>query len=114
MLSCDWLQRFQYNLLVKYLKVLRNNKRLFIRNLFNIVSGDVRSPTGSNVKQILRNTGLDPRYEAQHKFSNWRVNPHVDYWTVPLLTSLLELRSENWQVNFDIEEAFLTKVGSEL
>jgi hypothetical protein len=47
---------------------------------------------------------LDPRYEALHKFSNWRVNPPVDDWTVLLVTSLLELRSENWQVNFDIEE----------
>ena len=93
-----------YSRFVKYLKVLRCNKRLFIRNLFTIVSGDVRSPTGSNVKQILRNTGLDPRYEAQHKFSNWRVYPPADEWTIPLLSSLLELRSENWQVNFDIEE----------
>ena len=40
---------------VKYLKVLKNNKRLFIRNLFSSVSGDVQSPTGSNVKQIIKN-----------------------------------------------------------
>ena len=93
-----------YSRFVKYLKVLRNNRRPFIRNLYDIVSGDARSTTGSNVKRILRNTGLDPRYEAQHKFSSWRVYPPADSWTVPLLTSLLELRSENWQVNFDIEE----------
>jgi hypothetical protein len=89
---------------VKYLKVLKNNKRLFIRNLFDIVSGDAQSPTGSNVKQIIRKTGLDPRYAAQHKYSNWRVYPPADDWTVPLLTSLLEIRCENWQVNFDTEE----------
>ena len=89
---------------VQYLKVLKNNKRLFIRNLFDIVSGDAQSPTGSNVKQIIRKTGLDPRYAAQHKYSNWRVYPPADDQTVPLLTSLLEIRSENWQVNFDTEE----------
>ena len=87
---------------VKYLTVLCNYINL--KNLFNIVSGDVRSATGSNVKQTGRNPGLDRSHEAQHKFSNWRVNPPVDDWTVPLLASLLEIRSENWQVNFDIEE----------
>ena len=89
---------------VKYIKVLKNNKRLFIRSLFDIVSGDANSPTGSNVKQIFRKTGLDPRHEAQHQYSNWRVYPPADDWTVPLLTSLLEIRYENWEVNFDTEE----------
>ena len=93
-----------YSRFQKYLKVLKNNKRLFLRCLYDIVSGDVKTPTGSNVRKIFLDSGLDPRYTAKHQYSNWRVYPAADSWTVPLLTSLLELRANNWQVNFDAEE----------
>ena len=93
-----------YSRFRKYLTVLKLNKRPFIRTLYDIVSGDARSPTGSNVRKVLLDSGLDPRVVSKHKFSSWRVYPPADGWTVPLLTSLLELRSENWQVNFDMEE----------
>ena len=93
-----------YSRFRKYLTVLKQNKRPFIRTLYDIVSGDARSSTGSNVRKVLLDSGLDPRVVSKHKFSSWRVYPPADGWTVPLLTSLLELRSENWQVNFDMEE----------
>ena len=47
---------------------------------------------------------MDPRVEPQSSFSNWRVYAPSDSWSVPLLASLLQLRSEEWIVNFDIEE----------
>ena len=93
-----------YSRFQKYLKVLKNNKRLFLRDLYDIVSGDVKTPTGSNVRKIFLDSGLDPRYIAKHQYSSWRVYPAADSWTVPLLTSLLELRADNWQVHFDVEE----------
>ena len=93
-----------YSRFVKYVKVLINNKRLFIRTLFDIVSRDARSPTGSNIKKIMQDTGLDPITVPQYKYSSWRVYPASDNWTVPLLNSLMELRSGNWQVNFDVED----------
>ena len=93
-----------YSRFTKYLSVLKLNKRAFIRTLYGIASGDVRSPTGSNVRKIFLNAGLDPRQESKHKFSDWRAYPPADSWTVPLLTSLIELRAESWQVNFDVEE----------
>ena len=46
--------------------------------------------------------------------STWRVHPSVDSWTVPLLSSLLELRAENWQVMFDVEEEEDTLADQEI
>ena len=40
-------------------------------------------------------------------FANWRVYNANDTWSVPLRVSLLELRSESWEVNFDLEEEAL-------
>ena len=40
----------------------------------------------------------------QCKFADWRVYEAEDIWTVPLVSSLLLLRSDNWEVNFDLYE----------
>ena len=47
---------------------------------------------------------MDPRVKPQSSFSNWRVYTPFDSWSVPLLASLLQLRSEAWIDNFDIEK----------
>ena len=93
-----------YSRFVKYLSVLKKNKRLSLRTIFNIVSGDVRTSAGSNVRKILLDTGLDPRSVSSHQLSGWRVHQPADNWSVPLLASLLELRNKNCEVNFDIED----------
>ena len=88
----------------QYLKVLKKNKRPFLRTLHNIVIDDVKSLTGSNVRRILLDTGLDPRSTSKHQLADWAVYQAADTWTVPLLASLLELRNETWVVNFDLED----------
>ena len=47
---------------------------------------------------------MDPRVVPQSRFSDWRVYPPSDSWSVPLLASLLQLRSDAWVVNYDIED----------
>ena len=93
-----------YSRFVKYLKVLRNNKKPGIRSLYNTVASDAKTLTGANVRKVLLDTGRDPRCMAKHELRDWTVYQPADTWTVPLLVSLLELRQENWEVNFDIEE----------
>ena len=93
-----------YSRFVKYLSVIKNNKKSILRTLYNISANDVRTTTGGNIRKILLHTGMDPRVEPQSSFSNWRVYTPSDSWSVPLLASLLQLRSEAWVVNFDIEE----------
>ena len=75
--------------------------------LYRIAANDVRTRTGSNVRKIFLNTGADPRSGQRRMFGNWRVHNANDTWSVPLLASLLQLRSESCEVNFDIEEEAL-------
>ena len=93
-----------YSRFLKYLTVLKKNKRPFLRTLHNIVLDDVKTLTGSNVRRILLDTGLDPRSTSKHQLADWAVYQAADTWTVPLLASLLELRNETWVVNFDLED----------
>ena len=93
-----------YSRFTKYLSVLKKNKRSIIRTLYSIAANDVRTLTGSNVRKIFLDTALDPRYVPGSRFADWRVYTAADTWSVPLLSSLLELRSDTWEVNFDVED----------
>ena len=93
-----------YSRFIKYLTVIKNNKRNFLRTMYSIVANDVKTLTGANIRSILLDTNLDPRCTARHQFTNWRVYQPADTWSVPLLVSLLELRNDTWEVNFDAEE----------
>ena len=68
------------------------------------MKSDIKTTSGSNIRTILLSTGIDPRYQKKYRISSWCVYPPLDTWTVPLLTSLLEVKSECWEVNFDSEE----------
>ena len=93
-----------YTRFTKYSAVLKMNKRSAIRTLYSISAGDTRTSTGANTRRILLDTKLDPRSTHARELESWRVYPAADAWTVPLLTSLLQLRSDSWVVNFDLEE----------
>ena len=93
-----------YSRFLKYVSVLKNNKRSFLRTLVNLAASDVRSLTGSNLRKILVDTGKDPGSSSKNELKYWRVHQPQDSWTTPLLVSMLEVRSGNWEVNFDGEE----------
>ena len=88
----------------KYIMMVKKNKRPFLRCLYEIVKDDVQTTTGSNIRTVLLSTKVDPRFMSRHHLKTWHVHPPQDNWTVPLLTSLLELRAGNWEVVFDDEE----------
>ena len=71
--------QMMYSRLTKYLAVLKNNKRAVIRTLYSIADSDVRTVTGSNVKKIILDSGLDPRQVHAEDFANWRVYTVADY-----------------------------------
>ena len=93
-----------YSRFVKYLTMLKRNRRPAIRDLCWISASDVRTTTGGNVRTIFLKSGMDPRLVPQCKFADWRVYEAKDKWTVPLVSSLLLLRSDDWVVNFDLDE----------
>ena len=93
-----------YSRFIKYLKVLSQNRKPFIRTLFNLVSKDAKSLTGSNVRKILLQTDQDPLSLDRYCIRSWRVYPPKDGWSVPLLRSLMNLRDDEWVLVFDEEE----------
>ena len=103
-----------YSRFIKYLSVLKKNKRPVLRTLYNVVSNDVKTLTGSNIRKVLLDTSLDPRSISRHQLSEWTVYQPADSWTVPLVVSLLELRHENWEVNFDFEDEMDTLDDKEI
>ena len=66
--------------------------------MYNIAVNDVKTTTGGNVRKVLLQSGMDPRTIPKHRFSDWRVYKSADTWTVPLVSSLLLLRSDSWEV----------------
>ena len=58
-----------YSRFVKYLGVLRNNKRAGIRTLYNVAVNDAKTLTGANVRKVLLDTDMDPRFVPKHRYS---------------------------------------------
>ena len=92
-----------YSRFAKYIMMVKQNKRPFLKCLYDIIKDDVKTTAGSNIRTLFLSTGVDPRFISMYLLKNWRVHPTEDNWTVPL-TSLLELRAGNWEVLFDDEE----------
>ena len=88
---------------LKYIKSIAKNKREALRSLYNVVKDDVRSPTGSNIRTIMLETGVDPRSLDSYALKAWRVYPPQDEWSVPLLRNLLKIRNGKWEVVYDDE-----------
>ena len=88
---------------LKYIKSIAKNKREALRSLYNVVKDDVRSPTGSNIRTIMLETGVDPRSLDSYALKAWRVYPPQDEWSVPLLRNLLKIRNGKWEVMYDDE-----------
>ena len=58
-----------YSRFVKYLSVIKNNKRLAIRTLYN----NVKVLTGANIRKILLHKGMDPDFgigESTHHLTH--------------------------------------------
>ena len=78
-----------------------------IRALFNTVAGDVRSLIGANCRKILADSGVlvSPGTTRIHMLNNYRVytTPEDEAWKLPLMISLQDIKSQNWEVLFDEE-----------
>ena len=97
------LQQMLYSRFLKFVKSVALNKRLEVRALYAICKDDIRSITGSNIRTILLQTQVDPRQLNVHLLKDWRVQKPRDTWTVPLLMNLMEVRGDNWEIQFDDE-----------
>ena len=89
---------------IKFVASLRNNKRQSIKSLLAAVQDDVRSLIGGNLR-IIQLTTDTPISQVTSKLRNFRVYPvpEGEEWRLPLLQSLVEIRSENWEILFNEE-----------
>ena len=89
---------------IKFVNTLATTHRDNVRSLFNIVSGDVRSQVGSNLRKLQNDTGITilPGSTRPSILNNYRVytTPVDQEHILPLLSSLLEIRQSNWEVLF--------------
>ena len=98
---------------INFTNQLANNKRPCVRSLFKLVCNDVRTVTGSNIRQILLMTGIriTPGITSKYKLKTFRVYsvPNNQHWRIGMLHSLIELRENKWHITFDDEQQNIDK-----
>ena len=90
---------------LKFVNSILKTTKPFLKFLLSTVSKDVRSVSGSNLRSIMLNTGVQvvpgvTQVSAIRSQSLHEV-PAGEEWKVPLLHSLLEMRAGEWQLQFD-------------
>ena len=94
----------------KFLTSLKNSPSKEVAMMANLVSRDVRTTTGANLKLIQEASGLPIWGTSQEKLREaLRVEeavmvPKCDKWRVPYLSKLLEHRQELYYMGEDVKE----------
>ena len=101
------LKQMLFRRFVKFVGSIDENRRNGVRALLNITKNNVQSVTGGNLRRILLETDIKV-VPGQTKPSMLQCHtvyktPEDKEWLIPLLTSLLEIRDERWQLIFDEE-----------
>ena len=83
------------------------NRRASLVALLNIAVTTVRSLTGGNVRKVLLDSDvrITPGVTKGQVLSDYMVyaTPAGQEWRAPLVLSLIEVRSQNWIVQFEEE-----------
>ena len=101
LLSCG-LSTARMDILARYSKFmqsLRASPSMEVAVMFGVASRDVRTTTGSNLRLLRMETGLDiasasPRRVKAELVKKLAVVPDIDKWRLPYLARLLEDRGE--------------------
>ena len=79
----------------------------------NFVYKDRRTSTGSNLRKILLDSGayIIPGQTSPSQLSNFQVyeTPLGDDWKLTLLTSLIFIRDQQWEIKFSDEDESLNE-----
>ena len=96
---------------IKFLNNIYNGRRENLKFLLNLVSRSMYSPTGVNIHQILTETGVKiiPGRNNKSDIKNHRVYsiPEEEKWRISLITGIMEIREQRWEILFDSEDAKL-------
>ena len=105
-------KKMMWSRYIKFVKSLVKNKKPCISSLFKIIQSDIRSVTASNLKTILLETDklIIPGTTNKLTLKEYNVyqTPQGEEWRAPLITSLLQIKEDQWVIEFDQEgEEFL-------
>ena len=93
---------------IKFVNAIMKTAKPALKFLLSVVSADVRSLTGSNLRSILRTTGVQVRPGVTHPGAVKKVTlhkvPEGQEWKVPLLHSLIAVRAGEFNIEFDDNE----------
>ena len=108
LITGDNLKCILYARFVKFINAIHNSSKPAIKYLYSVSASDVRSITGSNLRSILVDTGIQAipgtlQLKEIKKTVLHRV-PSGEEWKIPLLESLLEVQSGASEILFDKEE----------
>ena len=92
---------------IKFLDNIVKNKRNSLASLLKIAMQNCNSITGSNIRYILNETGvlIVPGVTRKTCLKDYTVYsiPDGEEWRIPLITSLIEMREQRWEIDFDEE-----------
>ena len=90
---------------LKFVNSIMKTNKPSLKFLLATVATDARSVTGSNLRSILLNTGVQvvPGHTLVSSIKNRKLQevPVGEEWKVPLIHSLLEIRSGEFKLEFD-------------
>ena len=90
---------------IKFLNSIHKSNKPAVKFLLSITASDVRSVTGSNLRSILVNTGVQviPGITKGYTVKKHRLFQvsELEKWKVPLLHSLLSVRAGEFEISFD-------------
>ena len=92
---------------VKFVNAIKKSRKPALKFLLSVSAADVTSLTGSNLRSIVRNTGVQVipgvTHAAAVKKQTLNKIPEEDKWKVPLIHSLLTVKAEEFEIIFDDE-----------
>ena len=96
-----------YKRFISFLSSVATNRRKALSSLLSSVKSSCLSLTGSNLRRVLLDTGIkiEPGFTTGSCLNNYRVyeTPLDQEWKIGLLKSLIEIRDNQWSVDFDEE-----------
>ena len=99
---------YLYARFLNFINSIHNSSKPALRYLYSISASDVRSVTGSNLRSILVNTGLQA---IPGTLQSELVKKHIlhdvpigEEWKIPLIHSLLEVQAGATQILFDEDD----------
>ena len=102
-----------YSRFIKFVNAIAKSNKPAIKFLLATVCDDVRSITGSNLRSIQRHTGIQVRIGVTKStaLKKIRLNnvPADQKWKVPLILSILAIQDEEWEIDFDENDDYISK-----